>query len=59
MYLGIGGNSKMKIMVINGSPKGSDSNTMRLTRAFLDGIGESEVREYGVFRFIISVYPED
>ena len=35
----------MKIMVINGSPKGSDSNTMRLTRAFLDGIGESEVRE--------------
>lgn len=38
----------MKIMVINGSPKGSDSNTMRLTRAFLDGIGESEVREITV-----------
>lgn len=38
----------MRIMVINGSPKGAGSNTMRLTRAFLDGIGESEVREITV-----------
>ena len=38
----------MKILVINGSPKGKNSNTMRLTRAFLDGIGESEIREIHV-----------
>ena len=38
----------MKIMVINGSPKGSNSNTMRLTRAFLEGMGENEVREINV-----------
>ena len=35
----------MKVLVINGSPKGSDSNTMRLTRAFLEGMGEADIRE--------------
>jgi len=38
----------MKILVINGSPKGTDSNTMKLTRAFLEGIGNAEVREISV-----------
>lgn len=34
----------MKILVINGSPKGDGSNTMALTRAFLEGMGEAEIR---------------
>lgn len=38
----------MKILVINGSPKGAGSNTMHLTRAFLEGMGENEVREFTV-----------
>ena len=38
----------MKVLVINGSPKGSGSNTMRLTRAFLEGMGEADIREIAV-----------
>ncbi len=44
----------MKILVINGSPKGERSNTYRLTQAFLEGMGESgealETRELEVGR---------
>ena len=29
----------LRVLVINGSPKGNNSNTMNLTRAFLDGAG--------------------
>jgi putative NADPH-quinone reductase len=32
----------MNILIINGSPKGERSNTMRLTRAFLDGVGRAD-----------------
>lgn len=38
----------MKVLVINGSPKGKRSNTLRLTGAFLEGMGEQEVREWTV-----------
>lgn len=41
----------MKILQINGSPKGSRSNTLRLTKAFLAGIRDTaaaEVREVNV-----------
>lgn len=38
----------MKVLVINGSPKGKRSNTLRLTNAFLEGVGEREVRECSV-----------
>ncbi len=30
----------MNVLVVNGSPKGSNSNTYRLTAAFLEGLGE-------------------
>lgn len=35
----------MKVLVINGSPKGKHSNTYRLTTAFLEGMGPQEVRQ--------------
>lgn len=42
----------MKILVLNGSPKGQRSNTYRLTGAFLDGIrqeaSDCEVREHSI-----------
>ncbi len=43
----------MKVLVINGSPKGSRSNTYRLTRAFLEGMGEKELRERSVSKLNI------
>lgn len=47
----------MKVLVINGSPKGKRSNTYRLTQAFTDGLSESdahyEVREAEVCRLDI------
>lgn len=38
----------MNVLVINGSPKADRSNTLRLTEAFLDGLGEAEVRTVSV-----------
>jgi len=38
----------MKVLVINGSPRGEASNTMVLTRAFLEGAGWSDAEVIGV-----------
>lgn len=44
----------MKILVINGSPKGENSNTMQLTRAFLRGIGDADVQQKDICSLNIS-----
>ena len=36
----------MKILLINGSPKGKKSNTYRLSQAFREGISENTDIEY-------------
>jgi len=43
----------MKVLVINGSPKGKESNTYRLTRAFLEGLGAADIRENTVCKMKI------
>ena len=35
----------MNVFLINGSPKGSRSNTYQLSRAFLEGLGQVDLRE--------------
>ena len=36
----------MKVLMINGSPKGKKSNTYKLTNAFIEGIKEATDVEY-------------
>jgi multimeric flavodoxin WrbA len=36
------GGNKVKVLVLNGSAKGEKSNTMKLTRAFIEGMAKSE-----------------
>lgn len=38
----------MKILVLNGSPRGERSNTMKVTEAFLEGLGGRERHDMGV-----------
>ncbi len=38
----------MKVLVLNGSPKGKNSNTLKLTNAFVDGLGEVELKSIDV-----------
>ncbi len=40
----------MNILVINGSPKGENSNTLKLARAFLEGAGWKEAEILDVWK---------
>ena len=42
----------MRILVLNGSPKGDGSDTMHITRAFLDGIRDAASQEIRVIHVI-------
>lgn len=42
----------MKILVLNGSPKGERSDTLRITRAFLDGMQEAATQEIHILHVI-------
>ena len=42
----------MKILVLNGSPKRDDSDTMHITRAFLDGMKEAAPQDIHIFHTI-------
>lgn len=41
MHSGAGGERQMNILIINGSPRGEKSNTIKLADAFVDGMNES------------------
>lgn len=41
----------MRIMILNGSPKRDASDTMRMTRAFVDGMNETVENIYLYLRY--------
>ena len=45
----------MKIFVLNGSPKGEKSNSLTLTKAFVEGMGRKAAAEVEVF----SIYQKE
>ena len=47
----------MKILILNGSPKGEAGNTIKLTRAFVEGLQsktEAEIETVGIYKLDIS-----
>ena len=42
----------MKILVLNGSPKRDDSDTMHITRAFLDGMNDAAPQEVNIVHVV-------
>ena len=44
----------MKILILNGSPKREKSDTMHITRAFLDGMKEAAPQEVHIVDNILS-----
>ena len=50
-----GGTIHMKILVLNGSPKGGKSDVMHITKAFLKGMNEEEQHDVHVINIICNL----
>lgn len=52
IFIGTKGENIMRILVLNGSPKREKSDTMHITRAFLDGMKDSAPQEVHIVNII-------